>query len=223
MPMDHADHSGLLVLTGAIGDGARAAGASELLGIQPPAEYNADEQRLSVLVQRELDRLVGGGCDQKVLLKLFPRRVEQRLVATSADKSQAQIGTPQSDDTQSSVARQAQHMAWPAVDAGAVRVDTLAQLATEAIGFFGPLHGGVVTQMAYPDVIVQRRRFTTAYPHINLERYEVYDARTRTPALGAWRALRLQNQRRETRTNRMIDMALLALEISQALFPRLLG
>ena len=41
--------------------------------------------------------------------------------------------------------------------------------------------------------------------------------------LGAWRARRLQNQRRETRTTRMIGVALLVLEVGQAVFPRLLG
>ena len=68
---------------------------------------------------------------------------------------------------------------------------------------------------------MQTQRFSTTYPHINLERYDFYDAPTREPLLGAWRASRIQNLRRETRTNRMIDIALLALEVGKFVFPTL--
>jgi hypothetical protein len=214
MARDHAVDWCLLVLAGAIGTGDET--ASALFRGQPPVAYNADEQRLSVLVQHELDRLIVGGCDQMVLLKVFPQREQSEAAMSVSD-----YGEHQAQIEQGQV--MLHHIAWPNIHADAVRQDNLVRLAAEAINFFGPLHGGVVTQTAFSDVIVQGRRFTTTYPHINLERYDVYDARTSAPVLGAWRARRLQNQRRETRTNRMIDVALLALEVSQAVFPRLLG
>jgi hypothetical protein len=209
--MYSAEDRSLLVLAGAIADGS----APEVLRSQPVAAYNPDEQRLSVLVQRELDRLVNGGCDHQVLLKLYPAR-EQQLAGLPARQEQLAPSDGEAD-------RQASHAAWTGVRTGAVRPERAVQIAAEALTFFGPLHAGVLTQTAVADVIVQGRRFTTAYPHINLERYDVYEAQTQAPVLGVWRARRLQNQRRETRTNRMIDIALLVLEVSQALFPRLLG
>ena len=218
--MSGPEDRGLLVLSGTLGDGA----ASELLGGQPHAAYNRDEQRLSVLVQHALDRMIMGGCDQLVLLKLYPRRDHDLLLAAPElpEHHTRDLQRP-AGDAQTETERRALHVAWPAINASAVRHETVMQLAADALSFFGPLHGGVVTQTPLSDVVVQGRRYTTAYPHINLERYDVYDARTSEPALGAWRARRIQNQRRETRTNRMIDVALLVLEVSQAVFPRLLG
>lgn len=217
--MSSFEDRGLLALEGVLGDGA----AHPLLGSQPRAAYNPDEQRLSVLMQRELDRVITGGSDQLVLLKLYPRH-DHLLPAADTERQPGAIEGADADvQGESGADRSAVHVAWPAIDAGAVRHTTAVQLAAEALSFFGPLHGGVVAQTPYSDVIVQGRRYTTTYPHINLERYDVYDARTSAPVLGAWRARRIQNLRRETRTNRMIDVALLVLEVGQAVFPRLLG
>lgn len=215
--MSGSEDRGLLVLAGTLGEGA----APEVLGSQPRADYNRDEQRLSVLVQHELDHLIVGGRDQLVLLKLYPRRDQRVTAATFEDHPRDVERAP--DDARSETARQALRVAWPAINAGAVRHETAVQLAAEALSFFGPLHGGIVSQTPFADVVVQCRQYTTAYPHINLERYDVYDAQTSEPVLGAWRARRIQNQRRETRTNRMIDVALLVLEVGQAVFPSLLG
>lgn len=207
----------LLVLTGgATGDG-RGGMASELLHPQSLAEYNREEQRLSVLVQHALDRLIVGGCDALVLTKLYPSR-EGAAGGESVDEGTSDPQAPLGERSRATV-----RLAWPTIDVAAIRRSTGLRIAADALNIFGPLHGGVVTQEVLEDVIVQARRYTTAYPHINLERYDVYDAEAREPVLGAWRARRIQNQRRETRKNRMIDIVLLAVEISQAVFPRLLG
>lgn len=217
--MSSPEECGLLALEGALGDGA----ADGLLSSQPRADYNRDEQRLSVLVQCELDRMIVGGCDKLVLLKLYPRRDQRMAAAATQHHARAVTRAVAGTQGEAEVERSALEVAWPVINAAAVRHATAVQLAAEALSFFGPLHGGVVTQTPFPDVVVQGRRYTTTYPHINLERYDVYDARTSEPVLGAWRARRIQNQRRETRTNRMIDVALLVLEVGQAVFPRLLG
>ena len=163
------------------GNGGRA---DHLLSTQPRAPYNADEQRLSVDIERDIDRLIQGGEDHLVLLKMYPRRAVE-----------------------------------PA--ASAIRPEIAERIAADALNVFGPLHGGVVTQEALDDVIVQGRRYSTAYPHINLNRYDFYDAASGEPLLGVWRASRIQNLRRETRTNRTIDVALLVLEVSKSVFPML--
>lgn len=216
--MEMSEARGLLLLAGTMSE---AEGVTpEVFRSEPPAAYNRDEQRLSILVQRELDRMIVGGCNQLVLLKLYPQRDDVPTGTLPGTHHGQQLGA--NEASEASRAGPALHAVWPTVDARAVRPATAMQIAAEAISFFGPLHGGVRTQVTYPDVIVQGRRFTTAYPHINLERYTVYAAQTNEPVLGAWRARRIQNQRRETRTNRMIDIALLVVEVSQAVFPRLL-
>lgn len=213
--METSEARSLLLLAGAMSDEEGV--NPEVFRSEPPAPYNREEQRLSILVQRELDRMIMGGCNQLVLLKLYPQRDDMPAGALPAAQQGHQLQANEASRAGASL-----HAVWPTVDARVVRHATAMQIAADAISFFGPLHGGVLTQVPYPDVIVQGRRFTTAYPHINLERYNVYDAQTKEPVLGAWRARRIQNQRRETRTNRMIDIALLVLEVGQAVFPRLI-
>ncbi len=167
---------------------------SDVLSVQPRIPYTPDEQRLSVLVQQEIDRLMDGRLDDLVLLKLYPLRADGPTIRA----------------------------AWFGAHAGMIRREVAMRMAADVLGFFGPLHGGLITQSPTDDLIVQESTFSTAYPHVQLERYDVYDAGTSEPLLGAWRARRIQNQRRETRTNRMIDSALLALEIGKSLFPLLL-
>lgn len=163
------------------------------LRIEPRVPYTPAERRLSERVDRAVDGLRLGGRDHLVLVKLYPRR---------ADRATGDEPGPERD---------------------VVRPEVAARIAAEALDFFGPLRGGVVVQEALDDVITQRRRFSTAYPHISLERYDLYDASTGDPLLGAWRLYRIQNLRRETLTNRVIDVALLVLEVGKSVFPKLLS
>jgi hypothetical protein len=167
---------------------------ADMLGSQPYLPYTPDEQRLSLFVQQEIDDLILGGTDQLVLLKFYPQHEAGPAISTRC----------------------------PGLNPRAVRQEMAARIATDALAFFGPLHGSVITQQTVDSLILQGRTFSTTYPHITLERYDCYDAPTGEPLLGAWRAFRIQNMRRETRTNRMIDMALLAIEVSKSVFPQLL-
>ena len=166
----------------------------DLLSRQPRIPYTPDEQRLSVLVQREIDHLLDGRHNHLVLLKLYPQRA---------------AGGPVLRDV------------WPGVHANEIRAEVATRMAADVLGFFGSLHGGITTQEAMDDLIVQGRTFSTAYPHIRLERYDIYDAITSEPLIGAWRARRTQNQLRETRRNRMLDLTLLTLEVAKSVFPLL--
>jgi hypothetical protein len=168
--------------------------AGDLLGSQPYISYSPDEQRLSRFIQHEIHDLILGGRSRLVLLKFYPQHEAGPAISTQC----------------------------PGLNPQAVRQEVAARIATDALSFFGPLHGGVITQQTFGEVILQERLFSTPYPHITLERYDCYDAPTGEPLLGAWRACRMQNLQRETRTNRMVDLALLTLEISKAVFPQLL-
>lgn len=183
-----------LLWSGDVADAGPVRNIRELLHGQPLAPYTPGERDLSQLVCYETEQLLYGSRDYLVLLKLYPQQADGQGLAVE----------------------------WPGFEHNHVRREVAERIAADALGFFGPLHGGVITQDTSDGIIVQRRPYTTAYPHINLERDDFYDAATREPVLGAWRAYRIQNQRRETRTNRRIDMALLALEIAKSLFPLLL-
>ena len=167
---------------------------ADMLGSQPYLPYTPDEQRLSLFVRHELDDLILGRRNHLVLLKFYPKHEAGPAISTRC----------------------------PGLDPRAVRQEMAARIAADALAFFGPVHGGVVTQQTDEQVILQERTFSTTYPHITLERYDCYDAPSGEPLLGAWRACRIQNLRRETRTNRMIDIALLAIEVSKSVFPLLL-
>lgn len=180
--------------SGDVADAGPVRNIRELLRGQPLVAYTPHELELCDVMRHETEQLLLGIRDYLVVLKLHPRDGDGLGLAVEC------LG----------------------VDPHAIRPEVAESIAADALGFFGPLHGGVITQDAADGIIVQRRPYTTAYPHINLERDDFYDATTREPVLGAWRAYRIQNQRRETRTNRRIDMALLALEIGKSLFPLLL-
>lgn len=165
------------------------------LAQQPLVSYNHQERWLSAHVEREIDCLILGRRAGLILLRLYPRD-----------------GDPDSSA-----------VALHGHSASEVRPEMAARMASDALNFFGPLHGGIVVQEDHDDVILQGRRFTTAYPHIHLERLDAYDAATSDPILVSWRAHRIQNLRRETRTNRMIDITLLALEIGKSFLPRLIS
>jgi hypothetical protein len=188
--------TGLLVLPL---DGATT---GELLRSQPPADYTDDERRLSAHVEHAVDRMILGRCDDLVLLKLYP-------IASH---------TPVGVDGEAGTGADGTHVALHGLYPDGVRPETAARLAAETLNFFGPLHGGILVQEYHDDILVQGRRYTCAYPHITLERYDAYDAPTSDPLLISWRARRIQNLRRETRTNRTIDVALLSLEIAKSLF-----
>ena len=174
---------------------ATDAAMRELLRDQPLVPYTPEERHLSAVVWHETERLLHAERETLVLLKLYPVQGDGHGLS----------------------------LEWSGIDPSAIRRDVAERIAADALNFFRPLRGGVTTQQAADGLIVQRRPFSTAYPHITLERDDFYVAETREPVLGAWRAFRIQNQRRETRTNRMIDVALLALEIGKSLFPLLLS
>jgi hypothetical protein len=164
---------------------------SGLLSSPDRVLYTAEEQQLSVYAAGEIAQLIEGRRADLMILKLYPQR------ATGAGSEASR----------------------PDLHRAGVRREVALRIAADALGFFGPLHAGIAAQEPYEDLVLQRRAYTTAYPHILLDRYDFYDPATSDPLLGAWHARRIQNLRRETRLNRSLDAVLLAIEVSQALFP----
>ena len=59
--------------------------------------------------------------------------------------------------------------------------------------------------------VVETRKFPTRYPHIIIERVDVFA--NSAPTYVEWRALRLQNQRKHMRIGRMLDVTNLSIDV----------
>ena len=63
--------------------------------------------------------------------------------------------------------------------------------------------------------LIETQTFPTQYPHIVVERTDVFRRPDQDCLYVEWRAVRLQNQRKSTLINRALDMSNLALEIAK--------
>src|SRR5262249_33277985 len=74
--------------------------------------------------------------------------------------------------------------------------------------------GGPIAQALAPDGgVVQSQTFYTWLPHIVIERTDGYPADAPDPVEITWCLKRIQNQRAETRFNRLLDAANLAVDL----------
>ncbi len=168
----------------------RTAGREGLLDGGARREYNANERRFSVVVQRRIEELLQGERNDLLLLRTYPDDPARLGV----------MGTPSS------------------IDRAALRLPVIRSLLEESLLF---LHdgsfGGPTAQEIEPDGrMVQRRSFPTKYPHIVIEREDVYAAGGNCER-STWRARRVQNQRAQTQINRWLDLANLGAEVVGAL------
>jgi hypothetical protein len=157
-----------------------------VLGIRPVADYNDAERRYSALLSRRIDQLLRGQRNQLLLLRYPSDPTRVGAMATPTD-----------------------------VDRAALRVPVVEKMATDAIVFLTDRSpGGPVAQQTDGDGrLVERRQYPTKYPHIVIERTDVYSAGSDGPESIQWCARRVQNQRASTQINRMLDAANLGLDV----------
>lgn len=157
-----------------------------LLAVHRPVRYHLAEQRFSTALQRRLDQLLRGERNTIMLLRKYPAEPHR-------------IGV----------------MNTPGVDPAGLRVKVVEGLIRDALLFLhADPHGGPCAQTYDSDGgLVETRKYTTKFPHIVIERVDVFDEESGETRQIQWSAVRLQNQRAATRINRMLDAANLGLDV----------
>lgn len=157
-----------------------------LLAVHRPVRYQQAEQRFSTALQKRLDELLRGQRNSLMLLRKYP-----------ADPNR--IGV----------------MGIPGVDPAGLRVRVVERLIRDALLFLhADPHGGPCAQTRDDDGgLVERRKYTTKFPHIVIERVDVFDEESGDTRQIQWSAVRVQNQRAATQINRMLDAANLGLDV----------
>lgn len=159
--------------------------------VRPRADYNDAERRFSLVLQHRLQEILEGGRNRIELLRKYPDRPDRLgVIITPSDLARERLRLPV-----------VEALTWEVVNF--VRSDAA---------------GGPITQYAAPDGgIIEQQIFPTRYPHIVIERTDRYLGDRPTPVEITWSLRRVQNQRNETRLNRLLDAATLALELLRAI------
>jgi hypothetical protein len=157
-----------------------------LLAVHRPVRYREAEQRFSTALQRRLDELLRGERNRLMLLRKYPAEPHR-------------IGV----------------MNTRGVDPAELRVRIVERLIRDALLFLhADARGGPCSQTHDGDgTLIETRKFTTWFPHIVIERIDVFDEQSGEPQHIQWSAMRMQNQRAATRINRMLDAANLGLDV----------
>ena len=157
-----------------------------LLAVHRPTRYTEAEQRFSAALQKRLDELLSGERNTLMLLRKYPHEPHR-------------VGV----------------MATVAVDPGQLRIRVVDRLIRDALLFLhADPHGGPPAQTDDGDGrLVEIRKYTTKFPHIVIERVDVFDAETGDTRHIQWCATRVQNQRAATRVNRILDATNLGIDV----------
>ena len=157
-----------------------------LLAVHTPTRYTEAEQRFSSMLQKRLDELLRGERNTLMLLRKYPQEPKR-------------IGV----------------MSVAAVNPRQLRIRVVERLIRDALLFLhADPHGGPCSQTGDGDGgLVENRKYTTKFPHIVIERVDVFDAETGDTRQIEWCAMRLQNQRAATRINRLLDATNLGIDV----------
>lgn len=160
----------------------------DITEVRPRADYNDAERGFSLVLQRRLQEILDGSRNRLDLLRRYPEQPDRLgVIATPPDLPREQLRLPV-----------VEALTWDVVEF--VSSDD----AT----------GGPLTQFATSDgSIVEQQMFPTRYPHIVIERTDRYSGGSPSPVDITWSLRRVQNQRNETRLNRILDATALALDL----------
>jgi hypothetical protein len=157
-----------------------------LLAVHRPTRFTDAEQRFSTALQTSLDELLRGQRNTLMLLRKYPQEPNR-------------IGI----------------MAAPRVDPQQLRIRVVERMIRDALLFLhADPHGGPCSQAPDDDGgLIEIRKYTTKFPHIVIERVDVFDAETGDTRHIQWCATRMQNQRAATRINRILDATNLGIDV----------
>jgi hypothetical protein len=163
-----------------------------LLSVRMAAGYNRAEQQYSTLIYRRIEQLLKGERNRLLLLRKYPLETNRLGIM------------PTPDD----------------LDRDSLRIAVVEKMAMDALIFLseGSAGGPVAQEWDASDRLVETRKFPTKYPHIIIERVDVF-APDRAAESIEWSARRVQNQRVSTRINRMLDAANLGIDVAKLLLP----
>jgi hypothetical protein len=166
-----------------------------LLGIRHEAKFTPDEERFSVALHDRVEELLRGRRNELPLLRKYRRNESQLGV----------MPTP------------------PEIDRQGLRLPVVEHMLLDTLLFLHDGTAGSPPSRARDaeNRIVETQRFTTKWPHIVLLRTDVFDEGGGEALETTWTALRFQNQNRQIRLNRLLDLAAIGLEVLQlAVFRR---
>jgi hypothetical protein len=163
-----------------------------LLGHRSVTSYTRTERQYSTLLYSRIEQLLRGQRNDLLILRKYPGEPGRLgVMPTPAD-----------------------------IDRGSLRIEFVERMATDALVFLSAHSpGGPVAQSLDADGrLTEIRKFPTRYPHIIIERLDVYnDGGHGSPDHIQWHARRLQNQRRSIRVNQMLDLLGLGVEAAKLL------
>ena len=165
-----------------------------LLGVRSSASYNLAEQRYSALLYRRIEDLLKGERNELLLMRRYTADSERLGI----------MPTP------------------PDIDRAILRLDVVARLATDALVFLSERSlGGPVAQETLEDgSLVETRKYPTRYPHIIIERRDLYPSVDQAPSSIQWSARRVQNARTMAIMGRVFDVANLGIDVARFVMMR---
>ncbi|HLH23105.1 MAG TPA: hypothetical protein VK066_11310 [Chloroflexota bacterium] len=161
-----------------------------LNGLRAPrrrADYTEAERQFSQVLFQRVQDVLEGRCDHLDLLRKY-HADPNRLGVMSLPRS---------------------------IPPAQLRLAVVEELTWQAIQFVtADPAGGPIAQTVTPTgSISEVQEFTTSYPHIVLQRLDDYEADSPDPSESVWRLKRVQNQRRQTQINRLLDATNLLFEL----------
>jgi hypothetical protein len=164
-----------------------------LLNVRTAAGYNEAEQQYSTLLYRRIEQLLKGERNKLLLLRRYP--LERNRLGIM----------PTPDD----LARDS------------LRITVVEKMAMDALVFLseGSAGGPVAQERGDRGELQETRQFPTKYPHIIIERVDLFAENGGSTVSIEWSARRVQNQRVSTRINRMLDAANLGIDVAKLLLP----
>jgi hypothetical protein len=158
----------------------------ELLGRRAPCAFTESEQQYSAFIRRKLEKLLKGEVNSLPLMREYHREEERLGVLLPRDNGNGH----------------------------GLHLPVVREMMSNTIRFLHTgMPGGPIAQYREDGRLVEVQPFTTRFPHILIERRDVYDVRTGEPIETEWTARRTQNAHADVRINRTLDAANLGLEL----------
>lgn len=158
-----------------------------MMGMRQRQNYNDAERWFSRVLQQRLDDVLEAQRDTLQVVRIYPAQPNRLgIMPTPADFPREKL-----------------------------RLSVVRELVFRTIDFVrSDEKGGPVSQSVAPDgTIYEVQAFTTKYPHIVIERTDRFVGDEVAPVEITWSLRRVQNQRRQTELNRIIDAAGLFVDV----------